>query len=129
MTGLTLDAGRLPQVLGAGRLSRILGAGRLSPTPGAAETRAAIPALVPLVRAGRLPVRTPVSHRCRSRPTASAEAGRFPVWKPVGRRCRSRPAASAEVDGPPVRKPVCRYPFDDIDRAAQGKAIDPVITF
>ncbi|MGV9376251.1 hypothetical protein ACWDRB_10575 [Nonomuraea sp. NPDC003707] len=129
MTGLTLDAGRLPQVLGAGWLFRILGAGRISPTPGAAETRAAIPALVRLVRAGRLPVRKPVSHRCGSRPTAGAEASRLPVRKPTDRRCRSQPAAGAEVDGPPVWKPVGRYPFDDIDRAAQGKAIDPVITF
>ncbi|MEV4355224.1 hypothetical protein [Nonomuraea sp. NPDC049625] len=60
---------------------------------------------------------------------AGAEAGRWPVWKLVGRRCRSQPAASAEADGPPVWKPAGRYPFDDIDRAAQGKAIDPVITF
>lgn len=117
VTGLNLDAGRLPQLLGAGWLFRILGAGGFPRRPVRPRrgprfplwSRSSVPAgcrcgsrLAARAEAGQPPVRKPANHRCRSWPTTGAEADRPRARKPTDHRYGSRPTAGGEADRLPV---------------------------
>ncbi|MGW6500849.1 hypothetical protein [Nonomuraea angiospora] len=110
---------------------------------GAAETPTAAPAPVPLIPANRRPCgrntardSRPLSH---SSPPTGHRRRRDAGPGPARPRQPAARAAGTPIVVPdlvrlvragrlPMRKLVS-HPFDDVDRAAQGKAIDPVITF